>query len=388
MKKRECAKPLLVYLAAIIFSCTILFVFVVPALATRPNNLSDETIPSYDYDDQSKAYKVQLRFLDSFTAVEELVAVVKGPIRARFADPPFLHVEVKDIYDGLVERFSIWHPLLISVKNNLGEVRPVVLKQGLSKILFPFQPNIAKMEVFDVPGGQKIVSVDVIPAGHDYCRNNRSDPDCTDLLNRPPICNAGGPYQKECAGKTTSVTLNGTGSRDLDRDPMTYTWNGPFAGGTVTGATPAVQFSGFGSFGVSLGVRDDFGSTVVCSSAVAVVDTTPPTIQSVSATPNILWPPDHKMLPVNVKVLSSDICDPALACRISSVSSNEPVNGLGDGDTAPDWVITGDFTLNLRAERSGTGKGRIYTISVMCTDDSGNSSAATTNVRVPFAKGK
>jgi len=65
------------------------------------------------------------------------------------------------------------------------------------------------------------------------------------------------------------------------------------------------------------------------------------------------------------------------------VNSNEPVNGLGDGDTAPDWIITGDLTVNLRAERSGIGNGRIYTITVTCKDACGNSSVGSTTVTVP-----
>ena len=70
------------------------------------------------------------------------------------------------------------------------------------------------------------------------------------------------------------------------------------------------------------------------------------------------------------------------------VSSNEPVNGTGDGDTAPDWVITGNLTVDLRAERSGTGSGRVYTITVRCTDASGNSSTKTVTVTVPHDRRK
>ena len=61
-------------------------------------------------------------------------------------------------------------------------------------------------------------------------------------------------------------------------------------------------------------------------------------------------------------------CDPTPICRIVSVASNEPVNGAGDGNTAPDWEITGALTVNLRAERSGQGVGRLYTITVRCVD--------------------
>ena len=114
-----------------------------------------------------------------------------------------------------------------------------------------------------------------------------------------------------------------------------------------------------------------------------VDDTISPVINSVSATPNRLWPPRHRMVPVTVAVAVADNCSPAPVCEIVGVSSDEPINGLGDGDTAPDWIITGDMTVDLRAERSGVGDGRVYTITVRCFDEVGNVSENTVTVTVP-----
>ena len=111
-------------------------------------------------------------------------------------------------------------------------------------------------------------------------------------------------------------------------------------------------------------------------------DTTPPAITSASASPNTLWPPNHKMVPVTVTVAATDNSGDVPTCQIVSVSSNEPINGLGDGNTAPDWQITGTLTVNLRAERSGKGTGRTYTITVACTDGFGNTSTAAVTVNV------
>lgn len=133
---------------------------------------------------------------------------------------------------------------------------------------------------------------------------------------------------------------------------------------------------------------DGAGNQSTCSFPVNVVDTTPPAITSVVASPQVLWPPNHQMVPVQVTLFASDRCDAAPACRVVSVSSNEPVEGLGDGHTSPDWEVTGNLAVKLRAERSGKGSGRVYTITAMCTDASGNSSTQTTTVTVPHDQGK
>jgi len=124
-----------------------------------------------------------------------------------------------------------------------------------------------------------------------------------------------------------------------------------------------------------------------CSSSVTVVDTQPPTITNVIASPNVLWPPNHKMVPVTVAVTVTDVCDASVACHITSVTSNEPANGLGDGNTSPDWQITGPLTANLRSERAGGGSGRVYTLTVQCTDASHNSATGMALVMVPHDQG-
>jgi HYR domain len=132
---------------------------------------------------------------------------------------------------------------------------------------------------------------------------------------------------------------------------------------------------------------DSSGNTNSCNSVVQVIDTTPPMISSASASPNVLWPPNHKMVPVTVAVSASDICSPTVTCKITSVTSNEPVNAPGSGNTTPDWQITGDRSVNLRAERSGGGNGRIYRLTVQCTDASGNHATKTVIVSVPHDQG-
>jgi parallel beta-helix repeat protein len=102
----------------------------------------------------------------------------------------------------------------------------------------------------------------------------------------------------------------------------------------------------------------------------------PPTISAVTATPDVLWPPNHQMVPVTLTVDVTDDADPAPTCQIATVSSNEAI-------TTSDWLVTGPLTLRLRADRDADGTGRIYTITVTCTNSSQLTATETVTVSVP-----
>jgi len=182
------------------------------------------------------------------------------------------------------------------------------------------------------------------------------------------------PVDENCQVSITAEDVDG-GSYDPDDDTIKLSVDntGPFLPG---------------EYWVNLTVTDSNEASDTCQAKVTVVDATPPNIQSLSASPNLLWPPNHKMVEVILNATAYDRCDTQPKCQIIAVSSNEPVNGLGDGDKAPDWEITGNLTVNLRAERSGTGSGRVYTITVECIDSSGNSSTEIVEVTVPHDKKK
>ena len=72
----------------------------------------------------------------------------------------------------------------------------------------------------------------------------------------------------------------------------------------------------------------------------------------------------------------------ATATTTLSVTSNEPINGTGDGDASPDWEIVNNHSVKLRAERSGSGNGRIYTITIKAVDGCNNSSTKVVTVVV------
>jgi hypothetical protein len=137
---------------------------------------------------------------------------------------------------------------------------------------------------------------------------------------------------------------------------------------------------------VTWSAQDSSGNVGSDTQSVTIVDTTPPEI-SISLSRTVLWPPNHAMIPITVDVTVEDICDPSPTVQLVSITSNEPDNGLGDGNTSPDIQDaefgTDDRSFLLRAERSGRGTGRIYTITYRASDSSGNWAEASAEVLVP-----
>ena len=101
------------------------------------------------------------------------------------------------------------------------------------------------------------------------------------------------------------------------------------------------------------------------------------------ATPSILWPPNHKMVDIALSGITSS--NGTVTLTVTNVSSSEDINGLGDGNTDVDASLS---PLQLRAERSGKGSGRIYTISVTAADCAGDTANLSIDVTVPHDQRK
>jgi len=184
------------------------------------------------------------------------------------------------------------------------------------------------------------------------------------------------------------ITVTAGASCTAVVDPGSPVTSGPCTGVTVTTVR---------SDGQPLGAPFPLGTTTItwtatdaannsASDTQTITVTAPPlVITGGTANPNSLWPPNHKMVPVTVAYGITGGCGTGV-CAITSVTSNEPIDGLGDGDASPDWTIVDAHHVNLRAERSGTGTGRVYTITITCTDGGGHSTTKGVLVTVPLSQ--
>jgi hypothetical protein len=164
---------------------------------------------------------------------------------------------------------------------------------------------------------------------------------------------------------------------DIDPDlpqegPASVDWNtvfGPLAPGDYEVCARATGSDGGGT-----------GSVIECSTFHV---NAPPVCTGLVTSVNRLWPPNHTLRLVTVTGASDPEGDD-LVTAITGVTQDEPVNGLGDGDTSPDAVL-GPLSnqVRLRAERSGTGDGRVYRIAITVTDEFGLTCTATRSVTVP-----
>jgi hypothetical protein len=130
---------------------------------------------------------------------------------------------------------------------------------------------------------------------------------------------------------------------------------------------------------VCVATDSSLNETVKSFFVTVLADTTPPEVLRITATPGILSPPNHEMVAVTVVVEATDDQDPNPTSHIVSVTSNQPLDGTGDGDQSPDFEITGPLTANLRAERA-SGEDRVYTITVITSDATGNTTSSTLTV--------
>ena len=145
---------------------------------------------------------------------------------------------------------------------------------------------------------------------------------------------------------------------------------------TVSGLTPGEYLFTLNAMDLA-GMAGDDTVTVTVEDPP---DMTPPIISSVTANPTVMWPPNHEFWPITISVTATDDFDVPV-CRVVSVTHSEAIDGNGDGSTDPDWDFTstmadefqeGPLTVLMRSERAEAGSGRYYSVTVECSDSTGN----------------
>jgi hypothetical protein len=195
---------------------------------------------------------------------------------------------------------------------------------------------------------------------------------------------APGPNQNGWNNSNVSVTLTaidntaGSGVKEIH-----FSLAGAQSGGGVaSGAVTAVPVSAEGVTMLTYFARDNAGNQEAAKTLTVRIDKSGPAIAGLPEPGCTLWPPNHKLTEV-AKVTPGGSLSGIVAGSLSvTATSNEPEDGLGDGDVSPDVVITGGV-VSLRAERSALGSGRLYTIAATVTDLAGNVAKAAATCSVP-----
>ena len=222
----------------------------------------------------------------------------------------------------------------------------------------------------------------------------RIDMGAYEYTNTTPVaCIVGGDRTIEATGPETRVTLDGSCSSDADSSPGTNDDIVSFDWYKVNASDP--NFEDFIASGeiidynlplaehiIVLEVIDKTGAYDTNEVTIIIQDTTPSEF-TLSVAPDTLWPVNHKMVLITPSWVASDICDESPEVSLVSITMNEEDEATSDGYTTLNIQIGDDGSIYLRAERSGDGSGRIYTITYQAVDDSGNVAVASATVTVP-----
>jgi hypothetical protein len=140
--------------------------------------------------------------------------------------------------------------------------------------------------------------------------------------------------------------------------------------------------SGFGD-NLFEGLHNEDGRYVFTVSLAPIpIPNMPPDCSAAIAEPEELWPPDRKMADVSV-VGVTDLDGDPVTLTITSIFQDEPVDSLPGTELCGDGAGLGTEMASVRAEFSGTGDGRVYSIGFTAQDDLGGECSGTVTVCVP-----
>lgn len=127
---------------------------------------------------------------------------------------------------------------------------------------------------------------------------------------------------------------------------------------------------------------DNAGNQEVAQRQIVQIDRSGPAIDGMPADGCVIWPPNHKLVTLAQVIASDGLSGLAPGGLVVTAASSESVDGRGDGRSSPDIAVSGGV-VTLRAERSGPGAGRTYTITATATDIAGNTTRRISTCVVP-----
>ena len=220
--------------------------------------------------------------------------------------------------------------------------------------------------------------------------------------NNPPVADAGESQVIECTSpEGTPVMLDGSGSSDADStegtndDIVEFEWFQYYGTPEEMLLGKGEMLNGMlkeGEYTITLRVTDTAGDTDTDETMVTIEDTTAPQVY-LSLDPSMIWPPNHKWVDVHATLDVMDACSVPedFAITLLSVTSNEPPNANGDGNTEPDImgaeIGTEDYDFMVRAERAGGGSGRVYTAVYEVSDGENEPQVLEARAVVPHDQG-
>jgi uncharacterized repeat protein (TIGR01451 family) len=190
----------------------------------------------------------------------------------------------------------------------------------------------------------------------------------------------------------TAYTGAGATTCDTTVDPGTATASDNCGPITIT-RSPSGNTFPVGTTTITWTAKDGANNTTTATQTVTVIDNTPPVITLNGNTPS-MWPPNHDYQTFQVTNFVASVFDNCGGVSVSDVviekaTSDEAEDADADGSTLNDIVIAPDYkSIQLRSERSGTGNGRVYTITFRLTDTHGNVTRATAKVVVAHNTGE
>lgn len=261
-------------------------------------------------------------------------------------------------------------------------------KYAYTGIVNPLALPGANLSVTMTPSSSTVVSGSTVSYAISVTNNGPNDAANLTLTTSVPMSTAFQSFSASAGWNCSTPPAGGTGQVSCTASTLA---NGSSAQFTLTAlvvcstpdATPIANSASVVSTTLNPNPTPNNRST-----ATFQVSNPPPVISGLTVTPSVLWPPNHKMINAALLYTITDNCDANLVPAIS-VSSNQAVNGSGDGNTSNDWQVVDSHNVLVRSERTGNvNSDRVYTITLTATDSAGSKTTGAVTVSVPHNAGQ